>query len=207
MDATHSSRGFVRRLHLAPQPRPSSAFSQPPGSDRTPRLPICRSRGPAMPIMHRGLCLVIIVLLNIPTSSCFLSSGLARLTRRSCAATGRRGASLCRLRAQADGADGGEWALTNDQCDLLELPRGTKMVLTPPNQIHPLLVIHLTRGRDAGVSAVGWGARVHLCVWGLEVSLEGATSFRMTRRRAPTDFPRGFKGLTFDPKSDPPTMH
>ena len=83
-----------------------------------------------MPIMHRGLCLVIIVLLNIPTSSCFLSSGLARLTRRSCAATGRRGASLCGLRAQADG---GEWALTNDQCDLLDLPRGTKMVLTQPD--------------------------------------------------------------------------
>ena len=104
-----------------------------------------------MAIMHRGLCLVMIVLLNISSSSCFLSPGLARLAaqgtptqsharlaRRSCVAMGRRAAAVCGLRAQA--ADGGvvrapgeEWALTNDQCDLLELPRGTKMVLTQPD--------------------------------------------------------------------------
>ena len=124
---------LCHRLRLAPQPRPSSAFSQPPSCYETPRLPICRNPGPAMPIMHRGFCLVIIVLLNIPTSSCFLSLGLARLAHRSCAATGRGGASLCGLRAQVDGADGGEWALTNDQCDLLELPRGTKMVFAQPD--------------------------------------------------------------------------
>lgn len=74
--------------------------------------------------MHRALCLIL-VLLNITTSSCFFSAGLTRLTRRSCAMTGRRGAALCGLRAQADGE---EWALSNEQCDLLQLPRGTKMV-------------------------------------------------------------------------------
>lgn len=114
--------------------------------------------------MHRALCLIL-VLLNITTSSCFFSAGLTRLTRRSCAMTGRRGAALCGLRAQADGE---EWALSNEQCDLLQLPRGTKMVRhpTPDLEIRPLEVVHITDRMPWGLSFGTRGARARACVWG-----------------------------------------
>jgi hypothetical protein len=77
----------------------------------------CQAAKRALPVL---LCL-------ISTCDCFLSShGLMRAVFRA-PSCGRRShlAPIRGLRAQAAGE---EWELTNEQCDLLQLPRGTKMV-------------------------------------------------------------------------------